>query len=783
MATDRLNKVLNRPLFRAVALRKGDLKPIKAQSGRIIGTNPFGPKGVMVGSPTTPAMNLPVPAGPVIDRTPGMFQKGLGAIQRGLQFVGDYAMNPMSKDFFLRKRGLKDLGAGYGLYELGKGITGSETGGGLTSIAGMFNPITRGVGVAKALTDLGQYALGAQYDPKTDVMSTRFGDIPRFMGGIDEPGSPAAIKTYIKSAKEQKAQAKKERDISNLLTAPDETINRDYSGLSYGMEAGGPSFANMSDEEQNKVVGRNAVALAEKTGISVRKAANLLNASYFGTVKPEVANAALQDDVIYAQTIPNKYKDPNISQASTTVATPPEASEPAFTATTDEKNKPKKLGDGKIDLRKPEKPESPSTTNKEVTSSLVSRAREIYKELAQGRSSNANLVFLANLASGLLSGKTSKSGLGGALEVLGAALGPATSNYAIMKLKEDEISNKLMTEALDAAAVEAAALAKAKGTMTDATSGVIQFIDKDGNISNKIGRRLKNGVTQVQTGPNQFATVQQGSSLEGFQVGDFIKEGLNNDGQLKLMDASRQRIKAYRTLNQALTSMSENEGVAGVTGTINLALSRAKGALSDLGLAYSDETSEMRSKLDSQRLQMKARIDDAKRRYEEGDRELSKEQIKKMEEIYDSAKKYEQRVIEKYRNKGITDSAVLEKLAVDEVTLTYALANSFKDTDRLTQRDIDAASKIVNIFTWTRGSKNVADSLRAIGANLKSDIDSFRKSMQALGATDTKINLIFGDYDSMTFGDQFTKTAQSFQGIKTDELKQNKSLKDLQLGK
>jgi hypothetical protein len=29
-----------------------------------------------------------------------------------------------------------------------------------------------------------------------------------------------------------------------------------------------------------------------------------------------------------------------------------------------------------------------------------------------------------------------------------------------------------------------------------------------------------------------------------------------------------------------------------------------------------------------------------------------------------------------------------EKLAVQEVTLAYALANSFKDQDRLTQRDV-----------------------------------------------------------------------------------------------
>ena len=46
-----------------------------------------------------------------------------------------------------------------------------------------------------------------------------------------------------------------------------------------------------------------------------------------------------------------------------------------------------------------------------------------------GQKSQAKLVFLANLASGLLSGTTTKGGLGGALEVFGKALGPAVNNW------------------------------------------------------------------------------------------------------------------------------------------------------------------------------------------------------------------------------------------------------------------------------------------------------------------------------------------------------------------
>ena len=53
-----------------------------------------------------------------------------------------------------------------------------------------------------------------------------------------------------------------------------------------------------------------------------------------------------------------------------------------------------------------------------LTMKLLALARQYRKELLAGQKSQAKLVFLANLASGLLSGTTTKGGLGGALEVL-----------------------------------------------------------------------------------------------------------------------------------------------------------------------------------------------------------------------------------------------------------------------------------------------------------------------------------------------------------------------------
>ena len=48
-----LNKVLNRPLFRQQALKKGYLKPIHAQSGVMVGPNITAPPPPTIRKPPT----------------------------------------------------------------------------------------------------------------------------------------------------------------------------------------------------------------------------------------------------------------------------------------------------------------------------------------------------------------------------------------------------------------------------------------------------------------------------------------------------------------------------------------------------------------------------------------------------------------------------------------------------------------------------------------------------------------------------------------------------------
>ena len=81
----------------------------------------------------------------------------------------------------------------------------------------------------------------------------------------------------------------------------------------------------------------------------------------------------------------------------------------------------------------------------------IALAKKYQEEVFKGEGSQAKLVFLANLASGLLTGTTRKSGIGGAMEVFGQAIGPAVNNYATIKLKEGELRARRREAGLTAA--------------------------------------------------------------------------------------------------------------------------------------------------------------------------------------------------------------------------------------------------------------------------------------------------------------------------------------------
>ena len=66
----------------------------------------------------------------------------------------------------------------------------------------------------------------------------------------------------------------------------------------------------------------------------------------------------------------------------------------------------------------------------------------------------------------------------------------------------------------------------------------------------------------------------------------------------------------------------------------------------------------------------------------------------------------------------------LFELVNAQTTLAYALANSFKDTDRLTQKDVTAAMSVINILPAFGGAETAIASLNALEKDLDRSIES-----------------------------------------------------------
>jgi uncharacterized protein (DUF2344 family) len=113
--------------------------------------------------------------------------------------------------------------------------------------------------------------------------------------------------------------------------------------------------------------------------------------------------------------------------------------------------------------------------------------------------------------------------------------------------------------------------------------------------------------------------------------------------------------------------------------------------------------------------------------------ELSKDAYKKLKNAFDEDKI--KKIITKAaeENYKVTDAKTgklrkpttqeLFELVNAQTTLAYALANSFKDTDRLTQKDVAAAEAVINILPTFGGAETALASLNALEKDLDRSIN------------------------------------------------------------
>jgi hypothetical protein len=381
----------------------------------------------------------------------------------------------------------------------------------------------------------------------------------------------------------------------------------------------------------------------------------------------------------------------------------------------------------------------------DATSPMADRlkqARAIVKELRAGRGSQANLVFLSNLASGLLTGTTRRKGIGGALEVFGAALGPAVNNMVMVKMKEDEIEQNLMGDALELAFEEN----KRRNTAAELPDidkhGVIQIKDQNGNPQNVIGVRYKNGTHGIASGKFDQFNREIFIPITSQEFTKFIDGEKGEAERFKILRDLSGKYKAYQIGETSINLLRKEDVTGGPKGKLDLFVKRTSDALNDLGFTFigrdgieagKRKISELRQDLINEyAFDNDVSVKEAEKIIDK----IFKKQfsIKGRDSLLDSTLK---RFGVEFKGTG----ADLEQLAINETILTYALANSLKSKDRLTQKDIEMAAKLVNVFPIGRGEASVIESLEAVNRTLLKDIEASEFDYQfAFGGDTATIN-------------------------------------------
>jgi hypothetical protein len=726
-----LNKVLNRPLFRQAALKKGYLKPIKAYTGQMIGMDV--PGGVQ---------NYVQKGGGFYDPVTGRIVGGLPRVQYGppKPSVG-FRIKQDIKNFF---KNLKNprylLNAPFGM------------GGGTTSVLGYagLDPIvseaTRKLGVPEGIGKTGMDA----------GIATLLARSPYGMAaGLTYAGYRGARPVVGRAV-----DLVKERPLGT--TAANAAFMPGVEGV-LGQPLEQVSFEEMY--RKNPAIARNfmpAEASADNRAIASGRGAGSKDPSVgyegyrtaFGRGKEDVLtqpeNTVVEggNEFVDVTKVADNAKN-NISNTGGGI-TPGQNRFPIV----DKKRKDYEGVEEEKEGMKPKAPvdEVPTTdtganqrvvqgaagSQKMISDPLIERARELYNQMNQGRGMpQSNLVFLANLASGLLTGTTNKKGLGGALEVFGAALGPAVNNYAVMKLKEDEIQRNSMETYLGYALDELKLFNEASaGTPFEGELGVVQFTDADGNIRNVKGRQTKGGTMEVATGQLDqngrmiYAPVGSDAIAELGTPTQFLDKKEIDKNTVKIGEILSNRYKTYGVANNVLDILTAKPTAGGPRGAIQLFTERTGGALQDIFGMGTTTASEAKALYEQQ----KAKI--------EADDTLSEDAKKRILKTfdYDTIYKQAEKRIKARIGSEEVDAETLEKLAVAETTLVYALANSFKDQDRLTERDVRAAERLVNLFTLTRGSESTRASIKAIAEELERDILRYEDDYRRLGGLEITLD-------------------------------------------
>jgi hypothetical protein len=371
-----LNKVLNRPMFRKEALKKGALKPIRANVG------------IMVGSPYTP------PGTPAVVPGQGVFSPV------NTQRLGP--PRPTRMQNFMRNPAVRLTGRMLSL----PALAGGTATGVLADAMGMQDsPYKTGLQLAGAY--------GATRVPALAALSG-IGMGPQL--GIAALGG-AGYYAYQK-AQEQKARiaAMSPKEREEFFAQQRGEALAGEAALPTDQELFGKFVPKAPDAFKPKVDARPGSGRVGFDKNKLKQQGDELLEEKYASVDGDANLNSIQADALgQIGPVPPGEQPPQLGGASTVAQAEAVTKGQTPKLTTAEKKaletEDKKITENIINTG--------GVSGDPSFDQTIKLAKKYYDEVYSNKGSQANLIFLANLASGLLTGTTRKAGVGGAMEVLG----------------------------------------------------------------------------------------------------------------------------------------------------------------------------------------------------------------------------------------------------------------------------------------------------------------------------------------------------------------------------
>lgn len=345
-----------------------------------------------------------------------------------------------------------------------------------------------------------------------------------------------------------------------------------------------------------------------------------------------------------------------------------------------------------------------------------------FQDMTGGGPEMSDLIML-KLATGLLSGTTTKPGFAGFAEVLGKA-GESTIDTAIkLAAMEKEKKSELALAYLKNKSLNGAA-----GISADRT----YYIEKDPTA---IGGQRVVEKARFSEGPYKGYDAKavpvfdknSGQFVPQWVVAEYNPNAIQIKPDPKLIDERTAQLHSLATSYKMANKISQlPEDLLGTPGKIKLLKEEVIGSL---GATFRSEfvPGDYQGSTD----------DYINKVILKSDSEMIAKKEKEVQDYVNSQTKLFQRPSEDELKK-LTEAARIE------VNLKYAYANGLKDTDRLTEKNLEDAAKVTSVFGFVKSPRGVKERFKQLAEDAATRFESEIPRFQQVGGQNYYLENAFG---------------------------------------